>query len=269
MQPGSQISTSVCIPWWGFVVSFFFENLLWEKVIVTYNQCIKHPNQGTLDRNQTSQRLCGNCPDSTPCRIPNCRRIFAAAQHSSCRHFQGFAGKGLRVTTTFCMILYGFHTSSLSTDWIAMSNGSKLMHLCSFCKVLRSSVSRSCRLDEVTLPPMDIPEHNIGYIESQQKMSTKISQVSYLSTYWSMIILYISRFFLFHPGGVSPCLLHQLPEFAVLWQEGLSAKNGGVGCGIRNCRSEGTIDIYWYFLINVSHWNEQSWTVLYSFQCIN
>ena len=86
-------------------------------------------------------------------------------------------------------------------------------------------------------------------------MSTQISQVSYPSTYWSyMIILYSSRFFLFHPGGVSPCLLHQLPEFAVLWQEGLSAKNGGVGCGIRNCRSEGTIDRYydvdiWLYLI--------------------
>ena len=70
---------------------------------------------------------------------------------------------------------------------ISMSNGSKLMHLCSFCKVLRSSVSRSCRKRMKLLSLQWIYRKTISDILNLNKMSTKISQVTstYPSTYRS------------------------------------------------------------------------------------
>lgn len=44
-----------------------------------------------------------------------------------------------------------------------------LQGVAQFCQSLLS------KKDEVTLPPMDIPEHNIGYIESQQNEYTNLT----------------------------------------------------------------------------------------------
>lgn len=62
------------------------------------------------------------------------------------------------------------------------------MHLCSFCKVLRSSVSRSCRKRMKLLSLQWIYRNTISDILNLNKMSTQISQVSCPSPLHILII---------------------------------------------------------------------------------
>lgn len=159
--------------------------ILWE----CGSYIIKHPDQGTF-RNQTPQRLCGSVLTQLLAEFQTVGAFLLQLSILPVVISKVLLGKGWESQTFFvwfCIIFtqpvsprIGYAVSELGMLFtsvrISMSNGSKLMHLCSFCKVLRSSVSRSCRLDQVTLPPMETGTQKD--ILNLNKMSTSLAFTS-------------------------------------------------------------------------------------------